>query len=85
MSKGFEAIVQLLRESVIVQGLITTMVLATYCYIVVNNGNPPDSLVQIMGLIVGFFFGSKVGRPISEARLSEMLRKEVRDYGSPQQ
>lgn len=50
----------LLRESVIVQGLITLTVIGTISYLAITGQPIPDILQSFGGLIVGFYFGSKL-------------------------
>lgn len=52
--------IDLLREGVIFQGLITVIVLVTDGIIMVNQGTLPDFLANLTILIVGFYFGAKV-------------------------
>jgi hypothetical protein len=71
-----DALVGLLRESVIVQGGITLMLIGTYCYLLIIGQAVPSEMYQLLGLIVGFFFGAKVTRPVSEQRVRDIVRKE---------
>lgn len=50
---------QLLKESVIVQGTITVMIVGAIVYLSVAQITIPDILGQMGFLIVGFYFGSK--------------------------
>lgn len=50
----------LLRESVLVQGLVTLVLVGTTCYMYASGKPVPESLLSLDGLVVGFFFGSKV-------------------------
>lgn len=49
----------LLRESVIVQALITFAIVATVCVMVATGIPVPDSIDRAMILILGFYFGTK--------------------------
>lgn len=51
---------QLLKESVIVQGLVTLALVLTLCYLYAAGRPVPDSLLYLVTLTVGFFFGAKV-------------------------
>jgi len=51
---------QLLTESTIFQGIITLSVLLTWCYLIATGQQPPETLNNIVGLVVGFFFGGKM-------------------------
>jgi hypothetical protein len=63
---------QLMKESVIVQGLITLMVLGAWLYLVVSLVPIPPSLELIVGTVIGFYFGGKSQLAISN------YKKEVR-------
>ena len=52
----------LLRESTILSGFITVICISVLCYLAVTGQPIPEVLVNICLTIVGFFFGSKVGR-----------------------
>jgi len=60
-------LVQLLRESVLIQALITLVMVFAASLIAVQGRNPPDWLVQALMLILGFYFGSKVERVIASS------------------
>lgn len=51
---------RLFSESVIVQGLITLMVVATNCYLLIQGSIVPDFLQSTTWVILGFWFGSKI-------------------------
>lgn len=50
----------LLRESVIFQGVLVLMLGGAYVYMLVTETAIPADFSQMMGVVVGFFFGSKV-------------------------
>ena len=50
----------LFKESIIVQGVITLMVVATDCYLLAQGSIVPDFLQSATWVILGFWFGSKV-------------------------
>jgi len=58
---------QLLKESVIVQALVTLCVVATWCIMVATGHTPPDALTQVVLLVLGFYFGSKTQQVISSS------------------
>lgn len=68
MKKGFW---DLFAESVIIQGILTLAVVGTICYLVILGKPIPEIMVNLSGLIVGFWFGSKVTRTTSN-----LLRRE---------
>jgi len=57
---------QLLKESIIVQGLVTLALVGTFCYLVATGRPVPDSLQGLLGLVVGFFFGAKVQQALAK-------------------
>jgi len=57
-------IVELLRESVLIQSIITLVLVITVSLIAVQGYTPPDWLIQILTLVIGFYFGSKTERAI---------------------
>jgi len=54
-----EEFIELLRESVLVQSLITLLVVSIVCYLVIVQQPVPELLSQVMMLVIGFYFGSK--------------------------
>lgn len=52
-------IVDLIQQSVIVQGVLTLGVVGTWLYLHVAGQPVPPELNQIVGLVVGFYFGGK--------------------------
>lgn len=52
---------QLLKESVIIQGTITVLIVGAIVYLAIAQIVIPDILGQMGFLIVGFYFGSKSG------------------------
>lgn len=50
----------LLKESVIVQGLITLLLTGVILYMYVTGMSVPQELVSAFMLVLGFYFGSKV-------------------------
>lgn len=51
----------LLSKSIITQSVITLLVMGVVLYLVVTSQPVPDWVQGLAGVIVGFFFGSKVG------------------------
>ncbi len=52
-------LLDLIQQSVIVQGVLTLGVVALWCTMLFIGKAVPDSLNQIVGLVVGFYFGGK--------------------------
>lgn len=57
---------ELVRSSTIVQGLVTLAFVGTACYLYATSQAVPDSLLQLNGLAVGFFFGAKMQQATSK-------------------
>lgn len=54
------ALIALLQESVLIQGVITLTLIGTLSYMYVNSMDVPSELLNILLLILGFYFGGKV-------------------------
>jgi len=52
----------LLKKSVIGQVLIAVLLVGTTCYLWVTGQPVPTELLAFDGLVLGFFFGSKLGQ-----------------------
>jgi len=51
---------ELVKESVILQGIVTLLLLSVACYLWAIQAEVPEPLVHLLELIVGFWLGSKV-------------------------
>ena len=49
----------LLRDSIIVQGIITLALVLTCCYLWWTQQPVPDNLWTALTIVLGFFFGAK--------------------------
>jgi hypothetical protein len=67
----------LLRESVIFQGLLVLMLGAAYVYMLVTGASIPADFSQMMGVVIGFFFGGKLS-VATRAAAQETLNGQVR-------
>jgi len=75
---GFmETFWRLLEESVLVQSSVTLVAFAVTAYMVCTGQDTPKEWWALMGIIVGFWFGSKVQIASRSARTDE--RKRVAD------
>ena len=54
------AVVELLRESVLIQSAITLLIVGSAVYLFITNQNVPPDLLGAFWLVIGFFFGAKV-------------------------
>ena len=58
----------LLRESVIMQGLLTLMLCGTLCYLYVTGRDVPSDLGKLTFAVVAFWMGSKSQHAVEVAR-----------------
>jgi hypothetical protein len=58
----------LLKESVIMQAVITLLLMVTLCVLIVMGKDVPEVLQASATLVLGYFFGSKTG--VAQGRLS---------------
>ena len=49
----------LVKESVILQGCVTLLLLGVACYLWATGEEVPKELTQLLQLVVGFWLGSK--------------------------
>jgi len=50
---------KLLAESVLIQGALALIFAGTISYMYIIGKDVPDSLVQLLMLIIGFYFGAR--------------------------
>ena len=70
-------LIELMRDSVITQAIITIMALGATLVIVAQGRSVPGELWAIDGLVVGFYFGGKVQS--GAARLVERHVSRIAD------
>ncbi len=61
----------LMKQSVIVQALITLIIVSTISYLYIAGRPVPNDLINIVVLILGFYFGSKT---------QQRVERNVLDY-----
>jgi hypothetical protein len=54
-----QQILDLFKQSVIVQGILTLAVVGVWLYMLASGMAIPETLTNIVGLVFGFFFGGK--------------------------
>lgn len=54
-------LLDLLRESVVVSGLVALAMVFVACYLWATGQTVPEPLFVLLGTVVGFFFGAKAG------------------------
>lgn len=52
--------INLFNESTIIQGVVTLVFTGVISYLYVVRGDVPESLINLLAIILGFWFGSKV-------------------------
>ena len=57
----------LLGESIIIQSLITVAVLGAWLFLIVTRQPVPIELTNVLGLVIGFFFGGKYALAMKNA------------------
>lgn len=67
----------LFKSSAIMQSVLSVMVVGAWLYLLVVGRTVPPELHQIVGLVVGFFFGTKTVIAAQSAALA--IRKAERD------
>ena len=55
-----DKLLELIRESVIIQGILTCALVGAAIYLMLQGKDIPKDLWTLVTLIVGFYFGSKV-------------------------
>lgn len=50
---------ELFAESVILQAILALMFGGTVCYMYITKMDVPDTLLTLLGAIIGFYFGGK--------------------------
>lgn len=74
---------ELLEKSVIFQGILVMGLTGAACYLWVSRQPVPDALVNLLLVIVGFFFGSKVQSSIeAQARAMRNIQELGAVYGA---
>jgi uncharacterized membrane protein YfcA len=68
-------IIELWRENSIIQGLIALGATGTAGYMYIIGKDVPESLIGIVGLIVGYYFGSKTAQT-TKAIVNGLRRKD---------
>lgn len=58
----------LLEESVLVQGTIALLLTITIIALYLHRGDAPESLINLLMVIIGYYFGSKSQQIIYRSR-----------------
>jgi len=65
-------LLDLLRESVVVSGLVALAMVFVACYLWVTGQVVPEPLFVLLGTVVGFFFGAKAGTTSTHNQYAKM-------------
>ena len=76
ISKGFY---EALRESILTQALITVGVVGVWLFLIATGQPIPAELSGILTLVIGFYFGSKVGYKQGEQAVAQHAARRVND------
>lgn len=68
-----------LRESIITQAVITVIVVAAWVFLEISGKPVPQDLTQVLFIVIGFYFGSKVGFRQGEQSLQSLVKKRSTD------
>ena len=73
---NMNTLVDLFRQSVIIQAIITLIVISTIAFMYISGREVPDGLVNLAFIIVGYYFGSKTQQAtdVMIARMSSLRR-----------
>jgi len=71
---------ELFEQSIITQSLITVAVVLSWLYMVMRGMVVPETLTNILTLVIGFYFGSKVAYRQGIAKAEQSLLKRRADY-----
>jgi hypothetical protein len=64
----WDKFLDLLAKSVIMQSVLTILVVGAWLFMVIDGKPVPALLETVVGVVVGFFFGSKVTQGIQSLR-----------------
>ena len=67
-SSATATFVELLRESVIIQGILTLSVLGVWLYMIASTGSAPEILTGVVGTMIGFYFGGKFTQAMARVK-----------------
>lgn len=75
--------IEALRESIITQAVITVSVVGVWLYLVATGQPIPTDLTQLMTIVIGFYFGSKVGYKQGQYSQEKYILKRETDETDP--
>jgi hypothetical protein len=72
--------VELLKESVIMRGILAVIVIGVSSYLVIVAFPVPEWYVALAGGIIGYFFGSRPDAAVQRAQEMAAAKKELEAY-----
>lgn len=69
-----ERLLDMLQESTLVQASIALVMIGTACYLYLVGRDVPETLVNLIALVLGFYFGTKTQQQAQA--LAKKIRKE---------
>jgi hypothetical protein len=72
--------VELLKESVIMRGVLAVIVIGVSSYLVIVAFPVPEWYVALAGGIIGYFFGSRPDAAVQRAQEMAAAKKELEAY-----
>lgn len=63
---------ELFKESTIMQAVLSIMVVGAYIYLLIVGREIPTGFDLVVGVVIGFFFGGKLG--VAQGKLAEKNR-----------
>lgn len=67
-------LLDMLQESTLVQATIALIMIGTVCYLYVTGRDVPETLANLIALVLGFYFGTKTQQQAT--KLAARMRKE---------
>ncbi len=68
--------IDLIKESVLTQFIITLLVLLVWGYLIISGHQVPETVEALLTLVVGFYFGSKLGIAQGKLAQSKEIKRE---------
>ena len=72
-----DKLIELLRESTLIQGLMALGATVTMGILFIENKPVPQTLIDIVFVIVGYYFGSKAQSRIMKGRYPDVTRYDA--------
>lgn len=63
-----DKLIELIRSSAVIQGMITLVVCSTWCYLLTAQIPVPSELTNVVYIVLGFYFGGKFQQAVLSSR-----------------